>query len=152
MPRVMKEKGSSLKQVAVREASLPDADAVFPLLSKFATSYAPVRSAFDANYPRLLEHGGTDLLVAEKDGRVVGYILAADSLTLFANGIVTELLELYVEEQERHRAIGRKLVDQAVSRARDRGAVEVTVPTRRAGPFYLELGFELTAEFFKLKL
>jgi len=141
-----------LNQVVVRQASLPDADAVFLLLVKFATSHKPARSAFETNYPRLMEMDGTDLLVADKRGRVVGYVLASDSPTLFANGVVTELLELYVEEQERHSGIGRDLVEQAVARARDRGAVEVTVSTRRAGPFYLELGFELTAEFFKLKL
>ena len=131
---------------------LSDADAVFRLLGNFATSYTPVRSAFDTNYRRLLENDGADLLVAEKGGQVVGYILACDSLTLFANGTVTELLELYVEEQERGRGVGRDLVKRAVARAKDRGAVEVTVPTRRARSFYLDLGFELTAEFFKLNL
>ena len=124
-----------MNQVVIRQASLSDAEVVFSLLSRFATSYGPARSAFDANYPRIVKADGTDLLVAEKDGQVTGYILASDSLTLFANGVVTELLEMYVEEQERHRGIGRELVEQAVSRARDRGAVEVIVPTRRAGLF-----------------
>ena len=87
-----------MNQMAVRRALLSDADAVFRLLSNFATSYKPVHSAFDTNYPRLLETPGADLLVAEKGGQVVGYILGIDSLTLFANGVVTELLELYVEE------------------------------------------------------
>ena len=73
-------------------------------------------------------------------------------MTLFANGVVTELMELYVEEEHRGRGIGRELVQQAVARARDRGAVEVTVPTRRACSFYLALGFEFTAEFFKFNL
>jgi ribosomal protein S18 acetylase RimI-like enzyme len=133
-------------------ASDADAEAVFRLLGRFATSYKPARPAFDSNYPRLLEKDGVDLLVAGLHGRVVGYILASDSLTLFANGVVTELVELYVEEEERGRGIGRELVRQAVARARDRGAVEVTVPTRRARSFYLALGFELTAELFKLNL
>ena len=141
-----------MDQVVVRSAKLSDADAVFRLLGAFATSHVPVRSAFDANYPRLLEAEGTDLLVAERDNQVVGYIVSIDSLTLFANGVVTQLLELYVQEEERGRGIGRHLVNQAVAGARNRGAVEVTVPSRRAGAFYLNLGFELTAEFFKLVL
>ncbi len=141
-----------MEQLVVRSAGLSDADSVFRLLSAFVTSYAPLRSTFDTNYPRLLEAEGTDLLVAEQGGRVVGYILSADSLTLFANGVVTELLELYVEEDARGRGIGRHMVDRAIAGARGRGAVEVTVPTRRAGAFYLNLGFEPTAEFFKLAL
>ena len=141
-----------MEQFAVRSAKLPDADALFRLLGAFATSHKPVRSTFDVNFPKLLRTEGTDLLVADRGGHVVGYILSSDSLTLFANGIVTELLELYVEERERGGGIGRDLVTQAVARARNRGAVEITVPTRRARAFYLDLGFELSAEFFKLKL
>lgn len=136
-----------MDQAVVRSARLSDGDSVFRLLGKFATSYKPVRSTFDANYPKLLETEGSGLLVAEQGGTVVGYIVSADSLTLFANGVVTELLELYVEERERSRGIGRELVNQAVARAKDRGAVEVTVPTRRARSFYLGLGFQLTASF-----
>lgn len=90
--------------------------------------------------------------MAERDGLTVGYVLASDSLTLFANGVVTELIELYVDEGYRRRGIGQELVLQAVARARNRGVVEVTVPTRRARSFYLRLGFESTAEFFKLRM
>ena len=136
----------------VRIGRLSDADAVFRLLSAFATSHEPVHVAFDTNFTRLIEDEGTDILVAERGGQLVGYILSTDTLTLYANGVVTELIELYVTEEERGRGIGRELVNQAVARARRRGAVEVTVPTRRAGSFYLHLGFELTAEFFKLDL
>ncbi len=114
-------------QMAVRPALLSDADAVFRLLCGFAMSYEPVRPAFDSNFPRLPGNAGSDLLVAEQGGLVVGYILASDSLTLFANGVVTELMELYVEEEHRGRGIGRELVQQAVAGVRDRGAVEVTV-------------------------
>ena len=144
--------GASLNQRAVRPALPSDADVVFRLLGMFATSYQPSRAAFDTSYPRLLEDRGTDLLVAEQNGQVVGYILASDLLTLFANGVVTELLELYVEEERRGKGIGRELVEQAIERARVRGSVEVTVPTRRARCFYLALGFHLSAEFFKLSL
>ena len=142
----------SLNTPFVRPALPPDADAVFGLARAFATSYSPVRSAFDINYPRVLEDTDSDLLVAEQDGVVVGYALVRDSLTLFANGVVTEVLELYVVEEARGKGIGRSLVRQVVDRAKDRGAVEVTVPTRRAGSFYVDLGFERTAEFFKLRL
>jgi ribosomal protein S18 acetylase RimI-like enzyme len=96
-----------LHQVTIRAVTLLDVDVVFRLLCKFATSYEPPHAAFDRNYAKLLENEGTDLLVAEQDGSVVGYVLASDSLTLFANGVVTEL---YVEEDRRGSRIGRALV------------------------------------------
>lgn len=135
-----------------RPALPSDAGAVFELLSKFATSYVPQRAAFDTNYLVLIEASGAGLLVAERGGSLLGYALASDANTLFANGIVTELLELYVEETERRRGLGRELVERAAARAKGRGAVEVTVPTRRARSFYLALGFEATAEYFKREL
>ena len=99
--------------------------------------YVPPSTPTTRGSSRLLEAEGTDLLVAERDNQVVGYIVSIDSLTLFANGVVTKLLELYVQEEERGRGIGRHLVNQAVAGARNRGAVELTVPSRRAGAFYL---------------
>lgn len=136
----------------VRSAHLADAEAVFALLEGFATSYRPSRSAFDRNYPRLLDSDDADLLVAEDAGGVAGYALAARFLVLFANGWVAELQELMVAPRSRGRGIGRALVVAVAERARAAGVVELTVPTRRARDFYVALGFSETATFLKLAL
>ena len=137
--------------MVVRPATYEDAESVFEMLGDFATSYVPERSAFDRWYPTIVARQEGELLVAEDDGGVVGYILAADMATLFANGPVTELLELYVKPSSRGEGIGKSLVGRAVRGAGQRGAVEVTVPTRRARDFYVALGFESTAEYFKVR-
>ncbi|MDX6346878.1 MAG: hypothetical protein QOF84_1668, partial [Streptomyces sp.] len=49
----------------------------------------------------------------------------------------------------RGRGIGERLVAAVLERARTKGAVEVTVPTRRARDYYLRLGFEQTATYLK---
>ena len=122
------------------------------MLTCFATSYQPSRSAFDTIYPTLVYSPDAYLLVAEDDSGIQGYIYASDTPTLFANGTITEVLELYVVESQRRRGIGRSLVDSVVADARRRGSVEVTGPTRRADAFYRAIGFEPTAELFKLRL
>ena len=137
--------------MVVRPATHEDGESVFEMLGDFATSYVPERAAFDRSYATILVRHEGELLVAEDDRGVVGYILAADMPTLFANGPVTELLELYVKPSSRGDGIGRSLVGRAVRDASQRGAVEVTAPTRRARDFYLALGFESTAEYFKIK-
>src|SRR5207244_11128878 len=71
---------------------------------------------------------------------------------LYANGIVVELQELMVAPERRHQGIGRQLVEGIVERASAAGAVEVTVPTRRARDFYLPLGFAETAAHLKRAL
>jgi predicted N-acetyltransferase YhbS len=138
--------------VTVRATVAADADTVFALLTGFATSHRPARAAFDRHFPLLLSgrHGG--LLVAEDEGVVVGYALVHDLLVLYANGYVCELQELMVDPARRGRGIGERLVRAVVERARGLGAVEVTVPTRRARDYYVRLGFEETATYLKRPL
>ena len=138
--------------VSIRQATAADAEAVFGLLARLMMSYEPSREDFDRTYPLLIESASAHLLVAEDEGGVVGYVYAGDMPTLFANGVITEILELYVAEAERGKGIGTELVNAVVERARLGGAVEVTVPTRRASGFYQAIGFEPTAELLKLRL
>jgi N-acetylglutamate synthase-like GNAT family acetyltransferase len=141
-----------MSPLEIRPARLSDADRLFPLVEQFATSYRPERAAFDGNFPLLVAAEHVECLVAERDGQIVGYAVAFRLVTLYANGIVVELQELMVAPQHRSSGIGRRLVEAVCARARSAGAVEVTVPTRRAGAYYLRLGFEETATYFKLRI
>ncbi|MDE2900718.1 MAG: GNAT family N-acetyltransferase [Chloroflexota bacterium] len=136
----------------IREATADDANAVFGLLTLLAVSYQPSRAAFDRTYPMLIASPSAHFLVAEDEEGVQGYVYACDMPTLFANGTITEILELYVVESRRRQGIGASLVNAVVARARERDAVEVTVPTRRASAFYEAIGFEQTAQLLKLRL
>lgn len=118
----------------------------------FATSYPPDRTLFNRHLPDIIESPTAELLVAEHQQEVVGYALAFDLLTLFANGLVADLQELMVADKWRGHGIGRRLVEAIAERARGRGAAELTVPTRRAADFYRRLGFTETARYFKLPL
>jgi GNAT superfamily N-acetyltransferase len=136
----------------IRPARLSDADRLFPLVEQFATSYRPERTAFERSFPLLVAAEHADCLVAELAGRLVGYALAFRLVTLYANGIVVELQELMVATDARGLGVGRRLVEAVCARAQVAGAVEVTVPTRRAGGYYVKLGFEETAAYFKRRL
>jgi GNAT superfamily N-acetyltransferase len=122
------------------------------LLTAFAVSYTPERASFDATFPSLVASDHQALLVAEDGARVAGYALASVSLTLYANGPVAELLELVVEPDLRGKGIGKALVEAVTAWARDLGCAELNVPTRRAGDYYLRLGFEETAGYYRLRL
>lgn len=54
-----------------------------------------------------------------------------------------------VDESQRQSGIGRLLMDHAERWAESTGAAYLALASRRAGPFYLALGYEDSAVFFK---
>ena len=141
-----------MTDLTIRPAGAEDAEAVFALLTEFATSYQPDRLAFDRHFPRLVASAQSLFLVASVGGQVVGYALGSLALTLYANGLVLELQELMVAPEHRGRGVGRRLVGAVLERALSAGCAEATVPTRRAREFYLKLGFVETAVYLKRRL
>ncbi|RLC56278.1 MAG: GNAT family N-acetyltransferase [Chloroflexi bacterium] len=136
----------------IRPAEVADAGAVFAMLGRFAMSYEPDREAFETSFAAMLGSEDVALLVAADGGTLAGYVMAVEFATLFANGSVVQIEELFVEEAGRGAGTGRALVTAVVEWAGSRAAVEVTVPTRRAGAYYERLGFESTAEYYHRRL
>lgn len=140
-------------RIHIREAVLHDRDQVWPLVSAFATSYAPEREAFDRAFSQLMERQDTLLLVAELDAvELIGYILACHHGTLFANGNVAWVEEIMVSDSARLRGVGRALMDGVEQWARDVPVTYVSLATRRADAFYSRLGYQPSANFFKKEL
>ncbi len=136
----------------IRTAGAADAEAVFAMLTRFAMSYEPDPGAFERFFGAMIESPDVALLVADGGGALAGYVMAVEFATLFANGDIVQIEELFVEEAKRGVGTGRALIAAVVEWARDRGAIEVTVPTRRAGAYYERLDFERTAEYYHLRL
>jgi GNAT superfamily N-acetyltransferase len=139
-------------EVRIRRAVEGDRDAVWPLARDFATSFQPERRAFDAVFARLLARDDTLLLVAVEGDAVVGYLLASTHDTFLANGEVGWVEEVMVDPSSRRQGVGRRLMEAAESWAHETGAAYLALASRRAGPFYLALGYEDSAVFFKKTL
>jgi GNAT superfamily N-acetyltransferase len=136
----------------IRRARRDDADDVWPLARDFATSFRPERGAFDVAFPALAERDDTLLAVAElpTGGRgVIGYVLASVHLTFLANGPVCWVEELMVDTHHRGAGVGRALMGAVEPWAANRGAAYVSLASRRAGDFYLALGYEDSAAFYR---
>lgn len=133
----------------IRRATAADPDAIWPLTREFATSFTPDRNAFDKTFPALVERDDAFLAIGTTASGAVGYVLAVAHPTLFANAPVVWVEELMVSEVERRSGIGRALMDAVETWARDRGAAYVSLATRRASDFYLALGYDESATFFR---
>lgn len=133
----------------IRRATAADADAIWPLTREFAASFTPDRNAFDKTFAALVERDDAFLAIGTTASGAVGYVLAVAHPTLFANAPVVWVEELMVSEVERRSGIGRALMDAVETWARDRGAAYVSLATRRASDFYLALGYDESATFFR---
>ncbi|MFC5955695.1 GNAT family N-acetyltransferase [Streptomyces pratens] len=71
--------------------------------------------------------GPGDHIVAERDGRVVGYVRLGFPTPHASNRHVRQIHGLAVAEEARGAGVGRALVRAAVQEARDRGARRITL-------------------------
>ncbi|GAB1335248.1 GNAT family N-acetyltransferase [Streptomyces sp. E-15] len=72
-------------------------------------------------------HLPADHLVAEADGRLLGYVRLARATPLAANAHVLAIQGFAVAEEARGRGVGRALIRAAVEEARGRGARRLTL-------------------------
>jgi ADP-ribose pyrophosphatase YjhB (NUDIX family)/predicted GNAT family acetyltransferase len=93
---------------------------------------------------RLRERLGLEILVAEVDGRVVGFL--ALSFIPVLSGLRALIDDLAVDPAYQRQGIGAALVEAAVQRADRRGVTHLLIDTSRGDPsacdFYRACGFE----------
>ena len=136
-------------QGEIRPAGADDIDGVAALAAELAMSFEFSPEQFRVSYPALLATGGTCLLLAVDGSESVGYLLGFRHLTFYANGPVAWVEEVAVRDRDRGQGIGRALMDAFEEWAAVEGCALVALATRRAAPFYLTLGYEESATYFR---
>jgi GNAT superfamily N-acetyltransferase len=135
--------------ITIRKATPADYDALFMLVTQFATSFQPERAAFERCAQRILADEAAWWAVAETAETVIGYCLGFDHEAFYANGRVGWVEELMVQERWRRHGVGRALMAAFEEWAGARGTKLVGLATRRAAPFYGAVGYEASATYFR---
>lgn len=144
--------------VTYRIASIEDAAALAELgAHTFTHTFGHLYRAEDlelflqnhspANWAKELNDPAFEVRVAERDGRLVGYVkLGPPHLPFEPRGEAAELRQLYVIEQAKGQGIADVLMRWTIDRARDRGAdylyLSVFTENHRARRFYEKYDFE----------
>ena len=137
----------------VRRARVDDAEEVFSLVKNFPPEAMADRQIFHASFAALDETAGSVLFVTESgSGIVLGYILVSCHPSFLANAPVAWVEEVMVAHAWRRTGMGEALMTAAEDWANRCGAAYVALASRRSAPFYLALGYEDTAAFFKKAL
>ncbi|WP_372660765.1 GNAT family N-acetyltransferase [Cohnella sp.] len=132
-----------------REATLQDEDEVFRLAANLATSFILNKERFSQIYLDIINNSNADLIVAQIDSKIIGYVLVFHHSTFYANGVISWVEELFVLEEHRRKKIGQKLMVLIEEQAQDRGSKLIALATRRASEFYKSIGYTESASYFK---
>lgn len=135
--------------ITVRKALLSDSDRLFLLAKEFTTSFIVEPEPFNLALNEILSTPEALLLVACDDNLVIGYLLAFDHYTFFANGRVAWVEEIMVEAEYRRAKVGQSLMTHSETWAQSRGARLIALATRRASTFYKALKYEDSATYFR---
>jgi len=138
--------------ITIRIAVKDDEEEVFSLASRLATSFKVERTCFSKLFQDFLDDQKIDLLIAIDRKQPIGYVLAFHHPAFYANGDVTWVEELYVDEAYRGKGIGKKLMKSVELLSEKRESKLVALATRRAGDFYKAIGYEESAAYFKKRL
>lgn len=139
-------------KIIYRNATSQDEDAVFTLATSLATSFILNKEGFSRIYFDILNNTNADIIVAESDSGIIGYVLAFHHTTFYANGVISWVEELFVTEKYRRMKIGQKLMDLIERQALERGSKLIALATRRASDFYKSVGYDESATYFKKPL
>jgi len=120
--------------IRIREALPKDLDAIYEIEKQSFKD--PYPSAF-INF--LYDVNRRTFLVAEKDGAVIGYVIAS------AERDIGHIISVAVHPSERRRHIGRAIMGEVLKTLKDTGVATVRLEVRQSNAeaqrFYESLGF-----------
>lgn len=135
-----------------RNAISNDEEELFELSAKLATSFKLNKPDFKRTFLDVLSNKDADLLVAEIETGIIGYVLAFHHSTFYANGLISWVEELFVLEDHRGKSVGKNLMILIEENAVQRGSKLVALATRRASDFYKAIGYDESAVYLKKSL
>jgi len=138
--------------IVIREAELQDLDGVLVLAKQLATSFVVHGEPFQRSFKQILTMKSAQLLVAQKDNQLIGYLLGFEHPAFYANGTVSWVEELYIESEFRAEGVGKSLMHAFEKSEEQKGSRLVALATRRAELFYESIGYEKSATYFKKHL
>jgi ribosomal protein S18 acetylase RimI-like enzyme len=142
---------TSATEIAIRPATLDDADSVFALVAQLADRYDVDRTAFDEAFRNAVEQAEDHILqvAVTTEGTVVGYALMTIARLMYTRDDIAQIQELIVDGSARNAGVGSRLVSAMEDICRARNLSQLTVASSRAPGFYDRLDYRSTADFLK---
>ena len=137
------------KDIVYRKVKSDDEEDLYVLATALATSFDVNEVDFSNVFKSLIDDENVDLIVAEKEQKLIGYVFVLHHPAFYANGIISWVEELFVLEEFRKKNIGKHLMAEVEKLSKERGSKLVALATRRADKFYKSIGYSESATYFK---
>ena len=150
-------------EVSFRRATRADLPSIVRMLaddqlgSQRERVESPLPEAYYSAFEQIASDPNHELIVAEKDGEVIGtlQLMFLPSIS-FQGGLRAQVESVRVDKRFQNQGIGRQMMEWTMERARQRGAhvVQLTTHNSRldAHRFYEKLGFKGSHLGMKLSL
>jgi len=126
------------------------------LIDSVKNSEGIARDVLSENSRNALTDPNCYILVAETEGKVIGFISFMTRKTIIHSGLCGLIDELVVFKRYRRKGVGKELIKAAVEECRKLRCCEVEVSTEftnvNAREFYKHCGFEETGVIFEKHL
>ncbi|MBM7683359.1 GNAT superfamily N-acetyltransferase [Pullulanibacillus pueri] len=132
-----------------RKARNSDKEALYVLAKCLAMSFYVNQDDFSNVFNALIIDINVDVIVAERDQKLIGYVFVLHHPAFYANGNISWVEELFVMEKHRGQHVGRHLMEAAEQLSKERGSKLIALATRRASQFYKSIGYSESATYFK---
>lgn len=132
------------EKLAVRNAMPDDFDRCFPLLEQLY--HGDIGINVKEVFNKLVKNKRSCVMMAEQCGKTLGVLIGSYYLDIDWEDMVAKIQALIVEDKHRNKGIGKRLVQQFLERAKQKGCRAVTSRVNRknqtARLFHEKLGFE----------
>lgn len=124
-------------------------NALYDLSNQLSTKVIVDKSILENNIDTFINDGKHQILVAENNTSVVGYLSAYYHTAIYANGKVAYIDEIVVAKQHRGKRIGTQLLQEFERLAKSRNCVLISLASGGAKTFYEKMGYFSKAAYFK---
>ncbi|WP_159816652.1 GNAT family N-acetyltransferase [Cyanobium sp. Copco_Reservoir_LC18] len=139
--------------VVVRQAAPDDLEVIVPLFDAYRQFYGQPSEPdrVRAFLQERLAQGDSVLLIAEADGQALGFTQLYPSFSSVSMAPIFILNDLFVVPEARRSGVARHLLEAAVGKAREAGAIRLSLSTAHtntaAQALYASAGWERDAVF-----
>lgn len=126
------------------------------LIESMKNSGGIAKDVLSENSRNALTNPNSYILLAEREGKVIGFISFMTRKTIIHSGLCGLIDELVVSKRYRRKGVGKELINAAIEECKKLRCCEVEVSTEftnvNAREFYKHCGFEETGVIFEKHL